>query len=36
MDKARLFPQVRRWYAQDKGVSTLTEVLGLLEPTLVQ
>jgi hypothetical protein len=36
MDKTRLFPQIRRWYAQDKGVSTLTEVLELLEPTLVQ
>ncbi len=30
-DKARLFPRIRRWYAQDKGVSTLIEVLGLVE-----
>ena len=25
------FPQIRRWYARDKGVSTLREVLQLLE-----
>lgn len=35
-DKMGIFPLIRRWYAQDKGVSTLTEVLGLLEPALVQ
>lgn len=25
------YPQIRRWYARDKGISTLREVLGLLE-----
>lgn len=32
-DKARLYPQIRRWYAQDKGESTLREVVALLERT---
>jgi hypothetical protein len=31
IDKAALFPLIRRWYARDKGESTLREVLGLLE-----
>jgi hypothetical protein len=31
MDKAALFPLIRRWYARDKGEATLKEVLGLLE-----
>jgi hypothetical protein len=30
MDKAALFPLIRRWYARDKGEATLREVLGLL------
>jgi Thioredoxin len=30
-DKARLYPQIRGWYARDKGESTLREVLALLE-----
>lgn len=30
MDKAELYPLVRRWYARDKGEATLREVLGLL------
>ena len=33
--KAELYPQVRRWYARDRGVSTLREVLaaaGLTPP----
>jgi thioredoxin family protein len=30
-DKARLYPRVRRWYATDKGGSTLREVLALLK-----
>jgi hypothetical protein len=30
-DKARLYPQIRRWYAQDKGATTLREVLALLK-----
>lgn len=25
------YPQIRRWYARDKGVSTLREVLGLIQ-----
>ena len=33
--KAKLFPQIRRWYAQDKGESTLREVVALLEPSTV-
>jgi hypothetical protein len=28
--KEQLYPQIRRWYAQDKGESTLREILGLL------
>ena len=24
------YPTVRRWYAKDKGVATLREVLGML------
>jgi hypothetical protein len=32
MDKGRLFPLVRRWYARDKGEATLREVLAFLEP----
>jgi hypothetical protein len=27
------YPQIRRWYARDKGVSTLREVVGLLQET---
>jgi hypothetical protein len=27
--KAELYPEIRRWYAKDKGESTLREVLGL-------
>jgi hypothetical protein len=30
-DKTRLFPQIRGWYARDKGESVLREVLALLE-----
>ena len=30
MPKEELYPQVRRWYAKDKGESTLREVLNLL------
>jgi len=30
--KEQLYPQIRRWYAKDKGVSTLREVLALLPP----
>ena len=29
--QANLYPRIRRWYAQDKGMSTLQEVLALLE-----
>ena len=29
--KTELYPQVRRWYAKDRGQTTLREVLGLLE-----
>jgi Thioredoxin len=28
--KEELYPQIRRWYAKDKGVSTLREILALL------
>jgi len=28
-EKADLYPEIRRWYARDKGESTLREVLGL-------
>jgi len=31
VDRAKLYPQIRRWYARDKGESTLREVLALLE-----
>jgi len=30
MPKEQLYPQVRRWYAKDKGESTLREILSLL------
>lgn len=30
-DKAKLYPRIRRWYATDKGESTLREVLALLK-----
>lgn len=30
-DQARLYPRIRRWYATDKGTSTLREVLALLK-----
>jgi hypothetical protein len=30
-DKARLYPRIRRWYATDKGQSTLREVLELFQ-----
>jgi thioredoxin family protein len=30
-DKARLYPRIRRWYATDKGGSTLREVLALMK-----
>lgn len=29
---AHLYPQIRRWYAQDRGASTLREVLALARP----
>lgn len=35
-DKMRIFPLIRRWYAQDRGVTTLDEVLKLLELAPVQ
>jgi hypothetical protein len=28
--QANLYPRIRRWYAQDKGISTLQEVLALM------
>src|SRR5437016_13649778 len=28
--KEQLYPQIRRWYAKDKGESTLREILALL------
>jgi hypothetical protein len=31
VDRANLYPQIRRWYARDKGESTLREVVELLE-----
>jgi len=31
-DKAALYPEIRRWYARDKGATTLREVLALLRP----
>jgi thioredoxin family protein len=31
VDRAKLYPQIRRWYARDKGESTLREVVELLE-----
>ena len=31
VERAKLYPQIRRWYARDKGESTLREVLDLLE-----
>jgi hypothetical protein len=37
MEKAALFPLIRRWYARDKGESTMREVLQIAEqraPTL--
>jgi len=30
MTKEELYPQIRRWYAKDKGESTLREILSLL------
>jgi hypothetical protein len=29
--KAELYPQIRRWYARDRGESTLREVLAILD-----
>ncbi|MEO8226653.1 MAG: thioredoxin family protein [Gemmatimonadota bacterium] len=31
--KAELYPQVRRWYARDRGETTLREVFALVLPT---
>ncbi len=31
MPRSELYPQVRRWYAKDRGESTLREVLALLQ-----
>lgn len=31
MDKTALFPLIRRWYARDKGETTLKEILTLLQ-----
>jgi hypothetical protein len=31
MPKGELYPQVRRWYARDRGASTLREVLQIVE-----
>lgn len=30
-DKKSLYPEVRRWYAKDKGATTLREVLAVME-----
>ena len=30
-DKKSLYPDVRRWYARDKGATTLREVLAVME-----
>jgi hypothetical protein len=30
-DKKELYPEIRRWYARDKGHSTLREVLAVME-----
>lgn len=30
VDRANLYPQIRRWYARDKGESTLREVMELV------
>lgn len=30
VDKKALYPEIRRWYARDKGETTLREVLGIL------
>lgn len=32
ISKDALYPQIRRWYAKDKGESTLREVLALVAP----
>jgi thioredoxin family protein len=32
VSKDELYPQIRRWYAKDKGESTLREVLALVAP----
>jgi hypothetical protein len=31
--KEQLYPQIRRWYAKDKGESTLKEILSLVTPS---
>ena len=31
-DKKELYPEIRRWYAKDRGATTLREVLAVMEP----
>ena len=31
-EKKELYPEIRRWYARDKGAATLREVLAVMEP----
>jgi hypothetical protein len=36
LDKAARYREVRRWYARDRGRTTLEEVIGLMEQTALQ
>ena len=36
LDKGARYREVRRWYARDRGRTTLEEVIGLMEQTALQ
>jgi hypothetical protein len=36
LDKAARYREVRRWYARDRGRTTLEEVIGIMEQTALQ
>lgn len=36
LEKSACYGEIRRWYARDRGRTTLDEVIGLMEQTVLQ
>lgn len=36
LDKGARYREIRRWYARDRGRTTLEEVIGIMEQTALQ